>query len=464
MTDRASDPVPSHAATDGLLARIAEAGDVPFRADGDGLALSGLRAGREALLTRIPPGEAPPPWWDGKHRGLALARAQLDGADLVEADLSGANLSGASLVGALARSARFEGAILEEANFSEADCSGANFTGIVGGEAHFPDAMLEDADFTGATMRFARMQRALLDGASFARADLWGADFTGADADYSRFEGGRLDEANLSDMNLTFANFDGASLKKARLNGSRLRGASLSGVALDGADLSGADLSDTNLVRLNLMSCRLRHARFSGALLTGVRFRADQLGGAVGEEIAGEYEAAQASYLAIEHNMKSIGSHDEASWAYKRGRRMGRLHAGAEARAAWARRTRAPRTWKPVLQSGYRWVADRFVEWLCDYGESLSRIARAFVILIGVFGALFGIAGGLIPEGGNGAATYNPLDLLSYSALNMMTANPPEIGVKPVGRFTNLLVGIEGAAGIILMGLFGFVLGNRLRR
>lgn len=60
--------------------------------------------------------------------------------------------------------------------------------------------------------------------------------------------------------------------------------------------------------------------------------------------------------------------------------------------------------------------------------------------------------------------TYNPLDLVSYSALNMLTANPPEIGVKPDGRITNLLVGLQGAVGIVLMGLFGFVLGNRLRR
>jgi hypothetical protein len=36
--------------------------------------------------------------------------------------------------------------------------------------------------------------------------------------------------------------------------------------------------------------------------------------------------------------------------------------------------------------------------------------------------------------------------------------------VKPLGRITNLLVGLQGAAGIVLMGLFGFVLGNRLRR
>ena len=46
----------------------------------------------------------------------------------------------------------------------------------------------------------------------------------------------------------------------------------------------------------------------------------------------------------------------------------------------------------------------------------------------------------------------------------MMTANPPKMGIKPIGRVTNLLVGMQGGAGIILMGLFGFVLGNRLRR
>ncbi len=80
-----------------------------------------------------------------------------------------------------------------------------------------------------------------------------------------------------------------------------------------------------------------------------------------------------------------------------------------------------------------------------------------------VFAGLFGLTGGLIPEG-TSAATYNALDLLSYSALNMMTANPPEIGIKPVGRVTNLLVGVQGGTGIVLMGLFGFVLGNRLRR
>ena len=439
-----------------LLARIADGAS--FVAPG--LDLAQLNVGHAALAGAGGLGGDVPPWRDAESGGLRLAGADLSNARLAETDLSGANLRAARLTGAVARSARFAGAILEEADLSEADLSGADFTGIVAGQIRLREAMLEDARFNGAAMRFADLSRALLDGADFSGADLWGADFTGADADDTTFRGARLDEAKLRDANLTGADFEGASLTRAQLTGSRLRGATFTGAKLDGADFSGADLSDTNLVRLNLATCTLRHARFAGAWLNGTRMSVEQLGGAVGEEVAGAYEAAQASYLALEQNWRSIGNSDAASWAYKRGRRMGRFHAGAQARSAWT-----ARDGRDFLGHGYRWVADRFVEWLCDYGESLSRIARAFFMLIVVFAALYGLTSGMIvTEGTAPGPTHNPLDLLSYSSLNMMTANPPEIGLKPTGRVTNLLVGIQGAVGIILMGLFGFVLGNRLRR
>lgn len=424
-----------------------------------GLDLARLDCSRETLAGLAGDGVLPP-WRDSESGGLTLAGADLSHARLDEADFSGANLRQAKLSGAVGRSARFAGAIMEEADLTESDLSGADFTGIVAGQISLSRAMLEDARFSGAAMRFADLSEGLLDGTDFTRADLWGTDFTGADADDTVFRDARLDEAKLGDANLTHADFEGASLTKAVLAGSRLRGASFTGAKLDGADFSGADLSDTNLVRLNLATCRLRHARFSGAWLNGTRMQVEQLGGAVGEEVAGSFAAAQASYLALEQNWKSIGDQDAASWAYKRGRRMGRHHAGAEAWAAWKERN-----WQSFLSHGYRWIADRFVEWLCDYGESLSRITRAFILLIGLFAVLYGLTGGLIIlEGPEAGPTYNPVDLLSYSALNMMTANPPEIGLKPTGRVTNLLVGLEGAVGIILMGLFGFVLGNRLRR
>ncbi|KMO42671.1 pentapeptide repeat protein [Methylobacterium tarhaniae] len=437
-----------------LLAEIAAQDGAALHRDGPPLDL------READLSRerLAPVAGDAAWWDADRQGLNLGGADMSASDLEQADLTGATLKRARLSGALARSADFSGALIEEADFGKADLSGARFVGVAGGQADFTEAMLEDASFRDASLRFARLPRSLLDGADFSGADLWGADFTGADADYTTFRGARLDEVNLADTNLTHADFEGASLTKARLTGSRLRSATLTGAKLDGADLSGADLSAATLVRLDLSSCALHRARFAGAWLNGTRFRAAQIGEAVGEEVAGEYEAAKASYLALEQNFQSIGSHDEAGWAYRRRRRMGRLHAEAQARAAWRAQDR-----NGLMRHGYRWLADHVVEWLCDYGESLSRIVRAFALIIVVFAGLFGLTGGLIPEG-SAQATYNAIDLLSYSALNMMTANPPEIGIKPVGRVTNLLVGVQGATGIVLMGLFGFVLGNRLRR
>ncbi|KQT61301.1 hypothetical protein ASG54_24380 [Aureimonas sp. Leaf460] len=430
----------------------------PADRPGAGLRLTGLKAGGAVIAARLAETDEAPLWWDARWQGVDFADVDMAGAHLSGADLSHANLKRAVMTDANGRLARLDDALIEEADFSDGDFGGASFRDAVAGQAIFRRAMLEDARFGGASMRFAELQEALLDGADFEGADGWGASFAGADADRTSFRKARLDEADLSDANLTFSDFSGASLKRTRLAKSRLRGAVFANATLSGTDLTGADLSDTKLVRLDLSTCQLRHIRLAGAWIEGCRIRVEQLGGAVGEEVAGDYEGAKASYTALEANFASIGAKAEAGWAYKRGRKMGCLGAGAKARAAFRQRA-----WKTVFVSGYHWAADRFVEWLCDYGESMSRIVRAFVMLILVFAALYGISGGLVPEGAP-RATRNVVDLLSYSALNMMTSNPPEIGLSVVGRFANILVGLQGAIGIILMGLFGYILGNRIRR
>ncbi|ALN75344.1 pentapeptide repeat-containing protein [Aureimonas sp. AU20] len=435
---------------------VARGGDAPAPSPAANLRDAVADAPRLAVAVAALP--SPPDWWDAEWQGLDLADADLSGLPFTGADLTHANLKRAVVANGVGRAARFDDALIEEARFSNADLSGASFVNAVGGQAEFEGAMLEDAIFRGANLRFSSFKTALLDGADFEGADGWGADFTGADADRTVFRKARLDEADLSDVNLTFSDFTGASLKRAKLRGSRLRGANLAGAALTGTDLSGADLSDTTLLRIDLSSCDLRHVRFGGAWIEGCRLRAEQLGGAVGEEVAGQFEAARASYSALEANFISIGAKAEAGWAYKKGRKMGCL--GARAGAGKALRERR---WRALLEQSYVWAADRFVEWLCDYGESLSRVVRAFAILILVFGALYGLDGGLVPKGTE-IPTRNVIDLLSYSALNMMTSNPPEIGIEVVGRTANILVGLQGAIGIILMGLFGYILGNRIRR
>jgi uncharacterized protein YjbI with pentapeptide repeats len=450
--------------TERFLAAIAAKGSGPFSLanagpDGTTLRLTRIQAAGAVLAPRLD-GDVPG-WWDPAVGGLRLAGADLAGAHLENADLAGANLKGARLDGIQARSAIFTGCVIEEARFDDADLSGARFANAQAGEASFCGAMMEDAVFDGATLRYAHLDRTLLDGASFAGADLWGASLDGADADDTVFTRATLSEANLSHTNLTGSDFEGANLRKARLVGAKLRRASFKDAKLDGADFEGADLSNAGLARLNLTNCNLRHVRLAGAWLESTRLKIAQIGGAVGEEIAGEYEAAQQSYIVLEQNLKSIGSNDEASWAYKKGRQMGRKHAGQAARHA----LRA-RDWLVGLRQGWSWISDVFVEWLCNYGESLSRVIQAFLILIVLFAILYGLTGSLVRTEGAGseAPVTNVFDLFTYSFLNMMTANPPDIGIKPAGQKFYFFVSLQGALGIILMGLFGFVLGNRLRR
>jgi hypothetical protein len=321
--------------------------------------------------------------------------------------------------------------------------------------------MLEDARFEHASLRYALLDNTLLDAANFTHADLWGASLQGTEADEASFRRARLDEANLQGGNFAAADFSDASLKKANLSGATLRGANFTGARLDGAMLAGADLSRASLPRVNLLGCDLRHIRLSGAWLELTRLHASQFGGAIGEELAGEWNEARQAYIGLEQNFRSLGDSDDASWAFRQRRVMGKRH--ARARTIDAVRAR---TWMEAARAGSFWAADAFVEWLCDYGESLGRVVRAFLMTILVFATLYGVTGALtrvMPDASR-VPTRHPADLLAYSFLNMLSTSTPDIGIKPLNALVVIVSSLQGALGIVLIGLFGYVLGNRMRR
>ena len=66
--------------------------------------------------------------------------------------------------------------------------------------------------------------------------------------------------------------------------------------------------------------------------------RAHQLGGAIGEEVAGSFEAAVDGYIVLEQNFRSLGRAEDASWAFRRRRRMGKRLSAQRARTALAAR------------------------------------------------------------------------------------------------------------------------------
>lgn len=410
------------------------------------------------LLGLIKQGEGGRLLLDGVQLGASeLPEAQLAGASLRDADLAGADLRRADLSDASLRGASLTAARIEEARFAGADLIGADLTAVHAGEADFTDALLEDARLTRAQLRFANFRNALLDGTSFEGADLWAAKFDGAEATFANFKGAYLSEAQLAGVDLSGADLSGATLQKANLKNAKLRGVNFEGATLTGTDLGSADLTDANLPRVNLSSCNLRHARMSGAWLEKTWFRQDQLGGALGEEVAQEYEAARQGYLNLEQNFRSIGNPEAASWAYRRSRRMGKLHERRLAALAIRRRD-----WRRAVPQLLYAASDSFVEWLCDYGDGLLRVVRAYALCVMTFALVYGATGALTYE--DGSPARNPVLLLAYSWLSMATSGSPDLGMKPAGPYMLYLDSLQYTLGVVLTGLFGFVLGNRIRR
>jgi uncharacterized protein YjbI with pentapeptide repeats len=396
--------------------------------DGIDLALAALREHISAIPS--------PSWWDAGRQAV----------DLSHADLRGASFRGANL----------SGVILEGANLAGSDLAGANLRGGLLDGANLEGAFLEDSDLSGAHLRYARLDRAALEGARLAEADLWGAGLIEADLSGTDLHSANLTEANLNQAVAEGANLQGVILSGADMRGTRLQGADLQGANLKGANLDGAFLRDARLQAAVLSDCSIVGTHFADAWLDRTRLLAGQLGGAIGEELSGEYELARRGYLALERNFEQIGETDASSWAYRKKRRMQKRELGRQARAE-----RKQGNWFTAGLLHIRYLGHQLSEWSCDYGESIPRVLLTMLLVAIVFAAFYGGTGGVLR---NGMTTRKPADLALYSLTAMISpGNAPE-GMTADDDGTRLVTGLQSFLGIFLIGLLGFVAGNRIRR
>ncbi len=307
--------------------------------------------------------------------------------------------------------------------------------------------------------------------ADLQRAGLWDTDLRGV-----KLAGAQLQRANLMDADLR-----GARLESAHLQDAHLEKAQLQGASLWGAELQGTHLADAQLQALDLSLCDLGHAFFCDARLDRTRLRWEQLGGAIGEELAARdkrrtteermrlFGEATRGYLVLKRNFDDLGDYDAASKAYRKERRMEKCEAWQRAKVALAKRD-----WFGAIRSGFKAFGDHLVECVCDYGESWRRVVAWMIFMLLILGPALSMAlGNLYWMGENYHIYYDytsPVSRALYSygqhvlyALDAFTtASFAEL--KPGTDCVRLVSGLIAMAGIILAGLLGFVAGNRIRR
>lgn len=387
--------------------------------------------------------------------GIVAQRARLRRADLRHADLRGADLSRAFLPQACLNHARLERVRLADADLSHADCRHARM-----GEADLSGALLEEADLSGASLRFATLSGAALEGANLADADLWGARLADTDLVGANLRGAILREGSAHGATFGGADLRGASLMDVDCAGATFAGADLRGATVRNLDLRNADLSRANLQGVDLTSCNLAGVRWHRAQLDRTAFAREQLGSVVGEEAAGAFEAAAGAYMTLERNFLDLGDVDAASWAYRRKRRMQKR--GRRARAGDDLRRRE---WLAAASAFLDYVGALAVEWICDYGESVGRVFGTIACVFLFFLVLYGMTGSVVRiDGARHVPTHRLVDLALFS-LGSMTSNVASPGtLLPSHSYATFLASAQATLSIFLMGLLGFVAGNRIRR
>lgn len=418
---------------------------------------SELRARRHTTI------EAPA-WWSDDLDAPTLREADLRGASLRGANLEGVDLRGANLQDASLGNANLRGARLGNADLRGADLADADFEGANLGETRLQGALLEQANLRGASLRFAELQHSALDGADLQGADLWGV----------HLEGAFLEAANLQDTQLREAHLEGATLTNADLRRSDLRTACFEDADLTGVDLRGAEVAEASfrnavlqrarLQAMVLTDCDVTHVHLSGAWLNKTRLDKDQLGGALGEERAGDYEQAAAGYLALEQNFEDLGDPDAARSAYLRRRRMQKRLARRRSAEAF----RAQR-WRTALTQLGEYVRLQFVEWLCDYGESIPRTLVSILVLYVIFTIIYGLTGSVVRASGAGAVVglwplSDLIDLMTFSLITMTAPEGPQVALHPANDIAHVFTSLQTLLTVVLAGLLGYVLGNRIHQ
>lgn len=398
--------------------------------------------------------------WDEEIGSRIIANLQ--GAFLYRANLRGARLMGAHLQGADLRRANLQGASLGFANLQGARLMGAH---------------LQEASMLVTHLQEASMVSADLQGARLAHANLRAADLSVA-----RLQGAFLYHADLQGSNLSVAHLQGADLRHTNLQKARLWGANLQGADLRFADLREVDLLDVR--KRGLLGIKLYRAKLDHTAL-----KREQLGPAIGEELAKEYREARDAYLALKQNFEDLGDYEAASWSYIKERQMEKA-TKAPWRCRWYYGEEEPfprpvrglfgKLWPNIRYGGLscwsplvwwfwfkytlKWGGDWFVELLCSYGEGTWRVLIWIFSTLFVFAAYYWRIGGVLLVEPNGEARVATSfgHYLTYSAGAFTTTGFARF--QPADDWVRLVTAIQAIVGIFLAGLLGFVAGNRIRR
>lgn len=289
----------------------------------------------------------------------------------------------------------------------------------------------------------------------------------------------KCQEARFEDCDIRYADIERTSFKRASLNGCDLYRARLGpGTVFEAADLNDSSLYLTLFDGVSLPRRVIAAGDCPGLLQERVdTFAAYHAGLArmgrgddparIPLHLARRHLEAATIYRSLSAHWASTGATRDAGWSYYQARRLETeavrpdnvWRRRREERHQGRREGRGSAEMSPpgLFRGTLRWLAGILAQWVAGYGESPLRVLATTVVVMLGFALLYFVTGvtGQLDD----SLWLRFSDALLFSA-QAMTAS---LNTELPGRWLQWAATLEVTAGITLLGLLGFCLGNRLR-
>ncbi|WP_043527871.1 pentapeptide repeat-containing protein [Litchfieldella xinjiangensis] len=289
----------------------------------------------------------------------------------------------------------------------------------------------------------------------------------------------KCQEARFEDCDMRYTDIERTSFKRASLNGCDLYRARLGpGTVFESADLNDSSLNLPQFDGVALPRRVIAAGDCPGLVqeraATFARYHAGLARMGRGDDpariplhLARRHLEAAAIYRSLSAHWASTGATRDAGWAYCRARRLETQAVRPD--NVWRRRReerhqgnqegrgQAEVTPPGLFLGTLRWLAGSLAQWVADYGESPLRVLATSVVVMLGFALLYYMTGVTGQPGDSLWLRFS--DALLFSA-QAMTAS---LNAEVPWRWLQWATTLEVTAGITLLGLLGFCLGNRLR-
>lgn len=306
----------------------------------------------------------------------------------------------------------------------------------------FSHRTLENYDFDGRILLNVSFQNSTLVNCRFRNACLYCCDMR-----YADINGGTFEKSDIWWCDLYRAYFQGVI---------RFANATISDTSINNAYFSGAALiRKMNFERKSLLQQNAGTYKAFLLLWDALRSYADKIktdDRSSGEEkinqiINRRYEELELIFKNLSSTFGAVGFSNDSNWAYVQGKRAERKVLESKISVGDMFGRSACSQLKIVGKLCLNWLFDKAF----GYGESLIKISRTYLFIVLLFTFIY-------------MYKCNIQDILQAFIISFknMVGNSDELPLKE-NIFLSLLNVLQTTLGVLITGIFGFILGNKIR-